>query len=339
MNLQSMEQWTNLYEAAAAFKRAACWEHLSNGHIFGVQNPLNGEIGYCCVMGGGGDLYGLAVYLGTEGLETLMSMFEGDSNQDPMFTQHCLMLSFDNRTELLPAEYKQIKELGLKFRGANAWPTFRLYEPGFLPWPIENQEHVLFLTLALQQAVEVAEAYKHNPDALLEGANNTFLTRVSTGEQLNLTWSDEWIEPMPIEVVMANTADPIDELRVAKVKKSLKKIVAIWEIDCFYMPMPIDEGERPYYPMMILIVDHESGQILHFGLAEKSEVPKKMAERLFEILDKMQVIPKGIWVCNENVANYLRQLLHAFEIEAHMILELPALEEAKEGIMDHFLNG
>ncbi|OAS21351.1 DUF7309 domain-containing protein [Paenibacillus oryzisoli] len=138
------EQWQGLYEAAAAFKKAECWNYFENVHVFGVENPLNGDIGYCCIMGNGGELYGLAVYFG---LETLLGMLSGEEDIDPMFSQHCLMLLFDSRDELYPSELKQIKELGLKFRGANAWPTFRLYEPGFVPWPIQNEGDLTFLSM------------------------------------------------------------------------------------------------------------------------------------------------------------------------------------------------
>lgn len=34
-------------------------------------------------------------------------------------------------------------------------------------------------------------------------------------------------------------ANPIDELRLTKVKRSLKGYVGIWEIDCFFAEHPI----------------------------------------------------------------------------------------------------
>ena len=37
--------------------------------IFGVGNPRIGEIGYCCVLGKMGEVFGLVAYLGTEELE------------------------------------------------------------------------------------------------------------------------------------------------------------------------------------------------------------------------------------------------------------------------------
>ena len=146
----TLKQWQALYKAAEEFKQAACWKWMDNSHIFGVENPFSKEIGYCCIMGNGGEMYGIAVYLGTRGFDSLMEMAKGEATDEMMFIQDCLMLSFDSRGDLHPQEYKQIKELGLTFRGANAWPTFRVYEPGYYPWPIEKQEHVLFLTLALQ---------------------------------------------------------------------------------------------------------------------------------------------------------------------------------------------
>ncbi|MEC0228201.1 DUF7309 domain-containing protein [Paenibacillus alba] len=335
------EQWKGLYEAAAAFKKAECWRYVTNSHIFGVENPFNKEIGYCCILGNGGEMYGLAVYLGTESLETLLSMLNGTQEIDPMFSQHCLMLSFDSRTELYPAELKQIKKLGLKFRGANAWPTFRLYEPGFFPWPIQNEEEVLFLSLALEQAIEVVQAYKNNLDAIFIREDNVFLTRVSDGDRQNLVWSDEWLKPMILEKANANEylANPIDEFRLAKAKKLLKGFVGIWEIDCFFSYVPIDEGQRPYYPMIGLIVDQESEQILQFGLTDQSGIQGKMAEFLLEMIERVQVVPKEVWVCREEVFHYLKQALISFEIQVYLKSELPAMEDARIEMMDYLIGG
>jgi hypothetical protein len=332
-----MELWKELYEVAAVFKRAGCWEWLTNAHIFGVKNPLNGEIGYCCVMGNGGEMYGLAIYPGTAGLENLLGMFSGEF--DPLYAQHCLMLSFDNRNELLPNELRQIKELGLKFRGAQSWPTFRLYEPGFLPWPIQTQDQVIFLTTALRQVVEVAENYKSNPDALLEADNETFLTRVADQSDHDLVWSDQWLEPKRQEEVISPTPDPIDELRLAKAKKLAQRSAGVWEIDCFFAPMPVHEGERPYFPMMCLIVDQGTGQILRFDLSEKSRVPNEVTNHLLVLVEQTRLVPAEIWAVNERILHYLSQILTAFDLQAYLTEELPALEEAKESMMKYLETG
>ncbi|NOU92199.1 hypothetical protein GC093_02970 [Paenibacillus sp. LMG 31456] len=337
--IPSVEQWKDLYAAAAEFKQVRCWEWLSNGHIFGVENPANGEIGYCCVMGNGGELYGLAVYLGTAGLETFVGMLTGELDEDPLYTQHCLMLSFDDRNELQSQELKQIKELGLSFRGAKSWPTFREYKPGFVPWPIENQEQVAFLTLALQQALEVANEYKSNPDALIEAEDETFLTRVAVNSDNGLVWSSEWILPRDIEDIPIPAADPVDELRIAKIKKNIQGSAGVWEMDCFFAPTPVKDGDRPYYPMMYMIVDQETGQILNIDLQEQSLMPNAAVASFLKLVEQKGMLPTEIWAVNEQVFMYLSQLLKIFNLQVYLTLELPAIEEAKEGMREFFQSG
>jgi len=336
----AIEQWKSLYEAAASFKETRCWEWMTSGHIFGVQNPQTGEIGYCSILGNGGEVLGLAVYLGAEGLNAMLELFSGESEEDPAYTQHSLLLSFDSRDELYPQELKQIKELGLKFRGANAWPTFRLYEPGFVPWPALTAEHVEFLTVALYQAIEVALSCRKDPDALFHEDELTFFAKMaSRSVEGEVVWSEQWIQPEYPKEKMPQTADPINELRIAKAKKAAKGSGAVWEIDCFFAPMPINEGGRPFFPKMYLIVDQSSGQILTYGLCEKAELPNELAEKFLTVIEQLKFIPGELWAADEEAFVYITQLIDAFGLQAYVTSELPALEEARESLMGYFEAG
>ncbi|MEI7025929.1 DUF7309 domain-containing protein [Paenibacillus sp. y28] len=331
------EQWQQLYEAAAAFKKKKCWDWMSNGHIFGVQNPATGETGYCCILGNGGEMYGLAVYIGSGGLQTLLDMMMGQLEGDPLFSQHCYMISFDSRAELHPAELKQIKSLGLTFRGAYAWPTFRLYEPGFMPWPIKAEEQVLFLTLVLQQAVVVAESFKSNPDELIDTEKGTFLTRVIQTNGSDPVWTSQWLAPGEPQKSTPIQAAIINEIRMAKAKKSLQGTAGVWELDCFFMPLPVKEGERPYYPVSSLLVDQGSGQILKFDMGEKAATAERTAELLLSVIETVKAAPSEIWLQDEDVLGYIRQIVSFFDIRVFLCEEgLPMLDEARNDLMEYF---
>ena len=61
--IPTVEQLQELYEAAAVFKQEQPWEFLFDSDIICVENPKDKMVGYCSVMGMGGEHYALGVYL------------------------------------------------------------------------------------------------------------------------------------------------------------------------------------------------------------------------------------------------------------------------------------
>ena len=110
----SIQEWKDLYEAAIEFKKIKPWNWMWDTDIFGVQNPITGETGYCCVMGGAGEHFALAVYLGSEGLNgylKLQSKKNYPSLEDMLNFQKLLMASFEDREYLQKEDFQLIKDL------------------------------------------------------------------------------------------------------------------------------------------------------------------------------------------------------------------------------------
>ena len=166
----NLDEWGQLYQASIEFKKIKPWEWMYDDDIFGVKDAESGEIAYCCIMGNEDEYFGIAAYLGSEGLNGILSILSGEIEPDDpdfIFSQKCLLVSFEDREALTSEDRKIIKELGIKFRGRNEWPIFRNYTPGYFPWFITAAE-CRFLTDILKQATYVALKCKEEGKDFLE---------------------------------------------------------------------------------------------------------------------------------------------------------------------------
>jgi hypothetical protein len=220
----SIQEWRDLYNAAIEFKKIDCWNWMWDSDIFGVQNPVTGEIGYCCVMGGVGELFALTVFLDSEGLDGYSKIQSGEFYsfpEDMLNLQKCLTASFEDKKFLQKEDFQLIKKVGLKFSGHNSWPLFRSYRPGYHPWYLTSEE-ARYLTLCLQQTIGVSLSFKDDSDLLTSPyTENHYLIRVSQKDKIGgLSWEDKWLKPLPLEKGEI-IAGPIDMVRLEEIKSEL----------------------------------------------------------------------------------------------------------------------
>lgn len=335
----TLEEWRPLYQAAMRIKEIAPWQWMQEDEVFGVQNPETGELGFVSVMGTLGEHLALAVYLGSEGLYGFWAFRQIANSAPPEAMLGLLQIqaSFEDREILNPKDRDIIKELGLKFRGRQAWPMFRSYRPGFVPWFLEPAE-ARFLRYALEQAADVTLRLQEN-DALFDtGAENNYLVRAPRQEADGLVWEDRVMtvpppEPQTISIPM--------DIGVLKEVKQLPCNGCVLEVDFFNILSPIqDQDNRPYFPHLLLAVDSQSGMVLANELmapepdlmAMWGEIPVKMVY----LFARMGGVPGRINVREPVVAQLLRLLAQDLGFEVKVTRRLRQLEQAKEFLLRRF---
>jgi hypothetical protein len=227
-----------------------------------------------------------------------------------------------------------IKNLGLKFRGANNWPMFRNYAPGMFPWFLTSSE-ARFLTTALEQLLDVAPRVRDDEDVLLGEEDDEFLVRVPRVENARLVWEDKIMRVPEPELKKAAPA-PLDPQLLESLKK-LPEVTNVIEIELTMLPMPVREKkDRPFFPYLLMLVDASSGLILGNDMlqplpsldAMRAEFPTKVAEYLL----KLGVKPLKIAVRTERTAQLLAPLAEELGIRIKMSPRLPGLDSAMEFI-------
>src|SRR5215210_3895166 len=331
--------WRRLYEATVRIKEISPWEWMTEADVFGVQNPETGELGFVSVMGMLGEHYAVSLYLGSEGIHGFLDLQEmgpfadlGDLIQVPQ-----IQVSFENSEELDKRDREVIKELGLKFRGRNAWPMFRSYRPSLFPWFLEAGE-VRFLSCALEQLGDVAPRFREDSSLLEPSGGDSYLLRVPRQEGGRRLWEDASTGAPPLD------APPIEvEMEASKIEAlgRLPRGGVRLEVDFFMFPAPVqDEGDRPYFPHMLLVVDAGSGMVLGSDLlaphpspeAMWGRVPDNLADQLFAL----ELAPEKISVDSELLFELLEPLASEAAFGLELSPSLPGLEPVRENLLRTF---
>jgi hypothetical protein len=334
----SAEECRPLYELINRVREMAPWEWMYEDDLFAVQNPESDEWGFVSIMGYLGEHYAVAVYLGLRGLAGFRYLQEAGPfmTAEDIFKVPQLQVSLEDREFLEPQDRDQIKRLGLKYRGRNAWPLFRSHRPGYLPWYLEPDE-ARFLAYVLEQVLEVAPRVRNNPDILRPRGKNQMLVRVAVKEGPDWVWRDEikkFGAPKPLDLTIE-----LDQPVLDAIMKFPRKPGRV-EVDYFMLPNSIHEkGRRPYFPYSLMMVDTTHHAII--GMELLSPIPDLEAmwgglgSAVLKIFHQNGWLPAELDVRDDLLFGILTMLSSKIGVKVKQENELPMLDDAADGLIDY----
>ena len=330
-----------LYRAVGKFRETACWNWMWDSDLFGVRNPADGVTAYCCIMGRNGEHFAIAAYPGSKALKGYYRLRDEDTRLyyiDAFLSQTCLTASFEDEEELDDEDKRLLKRGGYRASGPLAWPKIRSHSPGLEPWHV-NAREAEFLIHIFEQAIQVALRFKDNPGILTPPGGKGYLVRVPERGADGPKWRDAWIKPV-IPGEDAPPDEPLDEVRIARIRKSIARTSDTWEIECFYAPGLITgEGGRAYFPYLMLCVDHDSPTILGFHSASPSGYRTEFTQELMGFIEKTGRLPETILTGKKETERMLEPVARALGIDIELTKDIEGLMEAAERLLDFFSKG
>ena len=332
----SIEQWEALYEVAENLKKLAPWRALYDTDILVLQLPGRKEPIYCSVMGQGGMSFGIGIYPGHESFLRLNRIINQDAYSPELLAleQDCLMCNFGSREDIETEDRAVMKQLGLRFRGANQWIYFRSMAPGQFPWYLDANQAEL-LTAALQNLFMLCVCYMEGKLKADFDAGETLLRWYDPEKEM---WFNGVI-PMPAPK-LDRSLDLQDELLLARLKRK-KKTNARLELDSFYLPIPIQEDKLspPAGIHMALLVDKDSGVVLDQS-TDGPDMPA-LAAAPSMLVNYMEEYgrPAAVYVRSEWMGTLLRNTCKAVGVRLVEDEGIPMLDSCLDGLLKTLLMG
>jgi hypothetical protein len=333
-----------LFDLAIKVKALAPWRWMEETDVFGVEDPDTHELGFVSIMGTLGEHESVALYLGAEGFYAFVDLIEDEAAPPENLIQiRHVQAAFSDRKYLEKEDRDLIKQLGLKFRGSNAWPMFRSYRPGYLPWFVTLAE-ACFLIHALSATLDLAtrvrdEANPIRPTGRVEKGGHLVLAARKEGD--GLVWEDQVrVVPRPKAEAVRVSLDAVllDELkRVTQTELEL-------EVDLKIAPAKFGTaGERPMALYIVMVADRASGFLFGIEVMTAADSLAAMRARVPNVVGKFllqhRIVPKRMIVRSDSLRQLMRPFTQSLNIELVQADELPSIDEAGESMGDWMRGG
>lgn len=319
--------WKQLLQEAHELYKLTPWTYLNDQQLFAIIDPDGENVLYCSVLGGAGEEYGLAVYIGTDGLHALQSTLSGDFDEDILMIQRSVLLSFADIKELDDQDMTFLRRYDSSYPKEKPYVQLRSMMPGYIPWEI-NEEEGRLLRLAIQQTKEMMNEIAGGLSIPSYQGEAEMIARVPQGATLQPTFKTVLLS-LHESTKSFEVALQVSEIELQRVKRLSKSDMTV-QFGYFMLPQPIQEefNGRPFFPLIVLAIDEQQGMIVHQDVTRKEELQPTLQSVLLETFAQLQHIPAAITV-TPDVAAMLSPVTEQFSIRVKSQPFLPGIEQVR----------
>jgi hypothetical protein len=342
------------FDLAMKFHQLSRNEDLHRIEMFAVKLS-DGRIGYCNILAGENDCYGLCVYIGKEGLESLLTTLRYKPEQDEiedadntfyLHAQECLVCQFEDINTITEEEKDQILRYFYK-RGIDVADSY--YVPCLnstrvrrIPYPV-NRDEEEDLIKALMAANYVIE---HKNDFTCLDYEKSWNGLIRWGGIVPLLtkegriWNREETKvpvPSPDPFIYPALPDPAILDFILRKKQNPKSTVEItFRVPAIYVWEGVSEQDpAPYCPVAMLVMQEGAilDMILNRGLTQEdhNDMIQQVAEQLADLRER----PGSIYTDGKFGYKALKKFCDAVQIDLVLKDEIPWLKEAYRKIVEN----
>ncbi len=349
----SAKVMTELIHLAGKFRAQEPWDRLNENELFGVRDPDTNELHLVSVLGKAGAVFSLHCHLAPEGIQFWQNALRGIAPKlSPGLPEiRLLECDFVNTAEARAEDIAIYDKHAKRPRRKKALPCFRSYQPGFYPWFIDEFEArklILIFKLFDRFFKEIYPKKKQfyqwkNPFGEMPGIPVFYPSGAGPAHKPE-NWAVK-MEVLPYDATPYFGREYNSELNLSELDQ-FPIVNEIWEIGTFFIPSPIFNGPRPYYPKtaICLRVSDAGSKCpcdpIVYGGHSKSDY-EAVRQCFRELVHHCHYLPEKIRVGNRMVKAALRSMIEDFDIEMTFDDQqlMPALiTEITNSIADSDLN-
>lgn len=297
--------WPPVLEIATGLRDLRPWEYFAADAVFGVRHPATGEVDWCTVMGQNGEVFGISMYPGDAGYQSLHRILHDEVDEfDRQIARHCTTLFFESAADLLPTTKKLMKSLGRSFRGKNAWPELLVHEPGMVPVPPWSPAQLNRIADVLCGLANLAPWVSSDPHGgLCQVDGHAWVTAPPYDRE------DRRLAELPQVGPRASLAPaPFDRLAAARLRNSQNRRAGRWFVEWFAGLSIVDGPEvagRPYFATHMLLLDLDSDMMVGVHVGRLDAVAADLQALVLKTAGQFG-LPAGLHVRRPELAEALQ---------------------------------
>lgn len=321
-------EWELTLQQAKTFLQVKPWENMREHDIFAILDPVSRRYLFCSVLGNRDESVGVAAYYGVEGFLSLLESFTSESlSWKHMQQQHCLFLTFEDRGDLEKSDYELIKSHPTTFRGRKSWPVFTSFKPGYFPWMMSGEEIplirlVMSETLAVMKEREQGQVLPQIPQE-----EKILLRKIKELDSEKVVFESDIVR---MEDLLHEDAE--EDLALSELeKRRLSKICQVVPIQIEFSIMPLDmpvqhaEEERPFFPLLAIAADADTGEVYYQEMLEYELNAYSAQKALLDVFMQMNGVPELI-IVDQQTARFILPLLEVQDIDLQIEQHLEMID-------------